>query len=306
MRLSKPMTQIFTEIIHGKNTLQELVASLDRSVSWISEVIKDLETEGFITKNKNYTLKGSRVVIEIGNTSYATKLKELIFGFPTIKYEEILSDSKLLFLAALSEDWITIEEASKLSKVSKPMIKKYKLKLQNRGIIIKRGNLYKINDRMWRLLREFLLTYKNYAIIKGSVKWRYQNEILFEVDTPLLIRGSITGLAKYKSYGIIIGTISALCYLPEKKLSQEEIFVHSLFEVDDPRTLHLALIFYLKNKLKYKKILPISMKYGKYTMFENFVKLLKAKEDKLKLESLPTFDKKDFRRIAHMYGVKNV
>ena len=121
-----------------------------------------------------------------------------------------------------------------------------------------------------------------------------------------LIQGSITGLHAYRNYGVLVRTISALCFLPEKKLSKEEIFVHSLFEVDDPRTLHLALTFYLKNKLTYKKVLSLTMRYGKYTMFENFVKLLKTKEDKIKLEALPAFDRKDFKRIANMYGVKNV
>ena len=74
-----------------------------------------------------------------------------MFDFQALKYEEILADSKLLFLAALSEDWITIDEASKLSKVSKSMIKKYKLKLQNRGVFLKKWNLYMINERMWGL-----------------------------------------------------------------------------------------------------------------------------------------------------------
>lgn len=306
MRLSKPMIQVFAKVIHGVNTLQKLADSLNKSVSWISEVIRDLEREGFIVKNKNYTIRGSRIVIEIGITSYAIKLKELIFDFPTIKYEDILADSKLLFLAALSEDWITIEEASRLSNVSKPMIKKYKLKLQNRGVIIRKGNMYKINERLWPGLIEFLLSYKNHSNVKGFVKWKYMDEILFEVDNEELIQGSITGLARYKDYGVLVRIVSALCKLPEKKLSKEEILVHSLFEVDDPRTLHLALTFYLKNKLDYKKVLPISMKYGKYTMFENFVKLLKTKEDRIKLDGLPVFDRKDFIRIANMYGVKNV
>ena len=48
------------------------------------------------------------------------------------------------------------------------------------------------------------------------------------------------------------------------------------------------------------------MKYGKYTMFDNFAKLVNTKEEKVKLEGLPVFDRKDFIRIANMYGVENV
>ena len=48
------------------------------------------------------------------------------------------------------------------------------------------------------------------------------------------------------------------------------------------------------------------MKYGKYTMFNNFIKILKTKEEKAKFDDLPEFDKKDFIRVANMYGVNNV
>ncbi len=306
MRLSKTMIQVFHAVVHNKNTLEKIALHINKSLKQSSAVVNDLEKEGFLVKKKNYTIRGGRILIEIAPTSHATKLKELIFEYQYLKFEDILADSKLLFLAALSEDWMTLKAAAKLSKISKYTIDRYKRSLQNRGIIIRKKTLYIINRRMWPLLREFLLEYKNYSSIKGNVKWKYQDEILFEVDSEELIQGSLTGLARYKDYGVFVRIISALCKLLASKISKEEIFVHSLFEVDDPRTLHLALTFYLKNKLKYEKILPIAMKYGKYTMLENFVKLLKTKDDKVKLETLPTFDRKDFKRIAHMYGVKNV
>ena len=76
--------------------------------------------------------------------------------------------------------------------------------------------------------------------------------------------------------------------------------------MDDPRTLHLALTFHLKNKLNYNKVLSIAMKYGKYTVYQNMISILKSKEDRIKMEYLPKFERTDFRRIANMYGVKNV
>ena len=178
--------------------------------------------------------------------------------------------------------------------------------LKNRGFIIQKKSLYKVNEKSWPLLKEFLIAYKNYAMINGYVKWKYQDEIIFEVDGKDLVRGSQTGFAKYRDYGININIISSLCKIPEAKLSKEEIFVHSLFEVNDPRTIYLALTFYLKNNLRHEKVLPIAMKYGKYTLFDNLVKLLKVQKYNLILDGLPEFDRKEFNRIAGMYGVKNV
>ena len=303
MRLSRPMIEIFARIAHGNKTIESLAKAQNKSVNWISEVIQELEKEGFVIKNKSFKIRGSRISIEISNTNHATKLKELIFEYSTIKFEDILSDSKLLFLASLSEDWIDMKTLINLSKISKYMIDRYRPMMKNRGIIIQEKRLYKINENAWLLLKEFLIAYKNYSLINGVVKWKYQDEVIFEVDREDLVNGAITGFARYN---IKINFISILCRVPDKKLSKEEIFVHSLFEINDPRTLYLALTFYLKNKLNYKQVLPITMKYGKYTMFKNMVGLLKSREDKVKLEKLPEFERTEFRRMARMYGVKDV
>src|SRR3989344_3177590 len=262
MRLTKPMLKAFSHIIQGENTLTQLAKALNKSIYWTSRVLVSLEKEAFITKVRSPGLTKSRVLIAIAQSPHAIQLRELFFPSAGINFEEILSDSRILFLVAISEACIS-------------------------------------------LLREFVVSYRNYSNI-GGVKWKYDKEIIFEVQNEKLLQGTITGLYAYKNYGINIGVISSLCYLPKKELSKEEIFVHSLFEVDDPRTLNLALTFYLKTNLQYKKVLPIAMRYGKYSMFENFVNLLDTKEDILKLEGLPTFDHKDFIRIADMYGVKHV
>ena len=306
MRLSRSMIQIFSKISRGNNTIEGLANAENKSVNWITEIAQELEKEGLVTKKKAYKLKRSRIAIETANTNHAIKLKELIFTYSTIKFEDILSDSKLFFLACLSEDWIDIKTAAKMSRISKYMIDRYRPMMKNMGIIINKNRFYKINEKAWPLLKEFLISYKNYSLVKGVVRWKYQDEVIFEVDSKNLINGSITGFAKYDDYKIKINVISILCRLPKEQLSKEEVFVHSLFEVNDPRTLHLALTFYLKNKLNYNKTLPVAMKYGKYTMFENMMLLLKSKEDKIKADNLPVFERSDFRRIAVMYGVKNV
>jgi len=306
MKLNKPMIEAFNKIAHGIEGIDNLSSAINKSPNRTVEIINDLEKEGFITKKSNYSIKGSRKIIELANTNHAVKLKELIFEYKTIKFNEIMSDSKLLFLAALSEDWMNTNSASDLSSVSKYMIERYRKMLKDRGVISQKDGLYKVNEKAWPLLKEFLIAYKNYSTIRGNVKWKYGDEVLFEIDREEMMQGVATGFYMYKDYGVEVGVISALCIIPKRKLSKEEVFVHSLFEVDDPRTLHLALTFYLKNKLNYQKVLSIAMKYGKYSMFENFVKILKTKEEKVKLEGFPTFDRKDFIRIANMYGVENV
>ena len=300
------MLKAFTLIAHRENTVTKVAHALNKSVKWVDSVINALEDEGFIVKKRNYTIKGSRFLIEVAPTPYSQKLRELLFEYSGISFEGILTEGRILFLTALSEDWMDIPLAMKMSGLSKHTIERYRPSLLRRGVLKKERSLYTINDRAWPLLREFLRAYKNYSTLEGVTHWKYSRETIFEVQSEKNIQGTITGLNAYEQYGVMVGVISSLCILPERKLTKEEIFVHSLFEVADPRTLHLALTFYLKNKLLYKKVMPLAMKYGKYSMFENFVKLLTAKEDKVRLEGLPIFDRKDFIRIAHMYEVYDV
>ncbi len=305
MKLTKPMLRAFSHVIQGENTLESLAKAIHKSIYWTSRILRSLEDEAFIIKNRSSAIKDSRVLIGVAQTPHALKLRELFFTYNGIDFEEILADSRVLLLAAISEDWMSLAMAAELSEVSQYILERYRPRLKNRGVIIHKNDLYTLNEKGWPLLKEFITAYKNYSTI-GDVKWKYNEETIFEVPNERLIKGTITGLYAYKDYGIMIGVVSALFYLPKKKLSKEEIFVHSLFEVDDPRTLHLALTFYIKNNLNYKKVLLLAMKYGKYTMFEHFVKLLETKENIIKLDTLPTFDRRDFIRIADMYGVKNV
>ena len=306
MRLSKPMIQIFTNVSQGANTIEKLAKLRNKSINWISEVLQELTTEGFITKQANYSSKGSRKIIEIAGTIHAQKIKEVILYYDTIAFEDILADSKILFLSAISQDWITLHTASQLSKVSIYTIQRHTRALQNRGIIIKKNSLYTINEKAWSGLKEFLIAYRNYITINGVVKWKYQNEVIVQVSTEQNVDGSITGLANYDAFGVQVLTIKALYFLPKREISKEETFIHSLYEVEDPRTLHLALTFFIKNKLSIKKLIPMAMKYGVYSKVKEIEQLLKTKEDIVRMDSLPVFERKDFIRIASIYGVKYV
>ncbi len=306
MHLTKPMLAAYKEIIHGTNTLDALAIKLHKSTNRVSEIISELEKNGFIIRKRGYHRSGSRLVIEVSGTNYSLQLQKLMMEYQSIRFEDILAESKLLFLAALSEDWISMGVALKLCQISRHTVNRYIRRFLNRGIVQKQQGLYTINMKMWPGLQQFILDYKNYGIVNGHIKWRFQEEILFEVDREDNISGEKSGLARYKEYGIFVGVISALCYISTKKLTKEEIFVHSLFEVDDPRTLHLAATFYVKNYLQYHRVLPVAMKYGKYTLFQSFIKIFESEQDLLKLDLLPPFERKDFKRIAQMYGVKNV
>ena len=178
MKLSKPMIRTFTLVTRGVNTIETIAKAQHKSVNWITEVLQDLEKEAFIVKKGNYSIKRSRILIEIASTYHALKLKELLFSYPGISFENVLTESRLLFLAAISEDWMNLKRAAELSGISKYIIERYRPQLKSRGIIVKKNKLYKLNEKAWPLLKEFIVAYKNYSTIEGNIKWKYNEEIL--------------------------------------------------------------------------------------------------------------------------------
>lgn len=306
MKLSKPMLQAFKLVIHDYNTIAQLSRKLHKSKNWTSEVVSELEEEGFIAKESSFSLNKSRKKILVSNSPYALKLRDLMIEYKTIDFSQILSGAKLKLLVALCFDWKTLKSACSLAEISLIAARTASRELVNRGILSKQQGMQKVNSKAWPLLFDFLKEYRNFSRLNGSVKWKYNNEIIFEIDEPKLKKGVYTGFSRYADYEIKIHTIKALCYFPEKKLSKEDIFIHSLLEIDDSKTLYLCLVFFLKNKLLREKARQKAMFYDMHSAFSDFEKLLDSKEEVIKTEHFPQFDRKEFRRIAKMYGVKNV
>lgn len=306
MKLTKPMLRAFSLAVRGSETLPELAKALGKSQNWVSEVVSELAEEGYIVKERKAGLHQSRVRAGLVGTPYALKLKELLFQYKTVDFSTILCGMRLDLLAALCLDWKGLALASQQSGVSLAAARLYARQLLNRGVLQRQGRLYRVNQKAWPVLQGFLQELRNYSLLNGALKWKYKDEEIFAIDDEKQKKGVYTGFARYAGFGITIGLVSQLCHVPARKLSKEEIFVHSLFEVEDSRTLYLALAFYVKNKLAKGKVEKAAMKCDLNTKFSELTQLLAAKGEKLKVGSLPEFERHDFRRVAAMYGVKNV
>ncbi len=307
MKLTKPMVRIFNIVCHDANTLQSIAKEAKKSLSWTSDILTQLAEEQFIIAESSRSKARSRKVFKIAATAHAAKLRQLMFIMPYIDFSEIIAGSKLKVLLALLFDWKDYKTISRMINTSAHAIRQSVPQLKSRGIITKKGRLLKFNNTAWLHLFEFLKEFRNFSSLNGFLLWKYGEEIIYIVDDKKLANGTLTGFNRYKDFDIRVAAVSGCCYLPEKKLAKEEIFIHSLLQVDDPRLLHLALTFYLKHNLDTIKTEKLAMYYDCYSKYEELKTLPFVKEDYKNLESFRvTFDRKDFRRIAHMYGVKNV
>ena len=307
MNLTKPMVRVFKIVCHESDTLQSIAKATEKSVSWTSEILNQLIDAQFVTAELASSSPGSRKIFMVANTAYAAKLKQLMYIKPYIDFSEIVTGSRLKVLSTILYDWKDYETISKMVNASTHAVRQTVPQLKSRGFISKKGRLLKFNNVAWHHLLEFLKELRNFSGLNGFLLWKYNKESIFIVDNKSLTKGTLTGFNKYVDYGMKVVTVTGCCYIPEKKISKEEVFVHSLLQVDDPRLLHLALAFYLKHGLNTKKVEKLAMYFDCYSRLQELKILPSLKEDYKKLESFQTtFDRKDFHRIAHMYGVKNV
>jgi len=128
--------------------------------------------------------------------------------------------------------------------------------------------------------------------------------MVFEV-TKEDIQGVLTGFSAYSNFNTPLNVIKHACYLPEKKLTKEEVFIHSLFQIRrETRLLELAVVFYYKNKPNRKKLIKLAYNYDCIDLFNDFFKVIKSKEQKIKTATLPTTTRQGIKDMMNDYGVK--
>ncbi|MBI2136498.1 hypothetical protein HYU06_05490 [Candidatus Woesearchaeota archaeon] len=307
MNLTTPMLNIFKIALHQHCTLQDISKQAMKSIGWTSQVLGQLTDVGLITSYFKANIKSSRKIYKIASTSYAMKLRDLILSRPTIDFSSILAGYRLKILLSILFDWKDYKTIAVMSGSSIEMVRHTLPRLRNRGLSMQRKKLHKFNEAAWPELFEFLKELRNYTDANLYLLWKYYDEMIFIVDKEKLVTGELTGFNRYKEYGITVVNVTGCCYLPKRKLSKREVFIHSLLQVNDPRTLHLALTFYIKHKLDDTETMKLAMRYDCYSRYEELRQLPNVSLDIYPAKTFNTlFDKKDFKRIANMYGVKNV
>lgn len=305
--LSKSMAEVLIAVINGFDSLEALQAELSRSKSWVSRIIDSLDQQGFIRKAHN----GRIVRIENATTPHGIAFRNMYFDKPYRKYPEIFSGKNLDVLQAI----VTGEKCTKtigdMMNVQARIIRPRLKFLASNGLIIKSGKRYAVSSKQEKVI-EFLESLRNFSKKNGIVLWKYGKTALLKTNKASDINGSLTGFNKYSDYGIDINTISFLYYTNMKKLSVEEVFIHSLFEINDQRTFAFAVTLYAKQKLflkrKKEKIIELAEKFDKLIDAGQIIDVFDMiKNNNIKEQSrISLVDVKEIKRLFDLYEVQNV
>lgn len=108
--------------------------------------------------------------------------------------------------------------------------------------ILKLDNRYVMNRNIWPRLYEFLIELDKFernidkrVPANAIIYYKNEKEIVFSTNEK--IDAAVTGFSAYYRYGIKILSPTADYYLPKKKVSKKEIFMHSLYIAEKDRNI---------------------------------------------------------------------
>lgn len=256
MQLTKPELLLLEQIANGNKAVKTIAIALKKSDKQIYVTAKKLAEKGLIER-----LNGN---LEPKRTSYIALLLQLLAKIPNLPVA--LADSGIPIFTVMLKP-VTLEDIKAKTGFKETTIFGKLRHATRRSMVRKRVSTYELNSRLWTLLESFLVELKKYEettderIPASSViYYKKNNEIIFsskeELDAPK------TAFSAYVDYDIELMTITNYYYLPKKKLTKEDIILHSLyvFEKDmDIRSLIFVALFYAKFKKEFKIKHPILM-----------------------------------------------
>jgi predicted transcriptional regulator len=155
---------------------------------------------------------------------------------------EKLSGERLPVLQSLL-DWKSLDQIAVECGISPPSVYRYLQELK--PLIRKSGRRYRIREDKENLIEFLRLVKKQTESGSGMVEiWSSPEGRLLK--TTDAVDGSLTAFSRFPEFGVDYSPGYLYYYVPRKKLSVEEIFIHSLCAGGD-RTFPKIMEFYMKN-----------------------------------------------------------
>lgn len=309
MRLTTSEVTALVAFLEGNAGIASLRRALGVKQPRASYLAERLVVKGFLAKRR----EGLKLEFGLASTPHAITFREMYVQDPHRPYAQILSGRNLDVLQAILYRAKETKTIARMLGVQPRAIRERLALLKGFGLIYKEGKGYILSPSA-RAMHGFLDSLRAFMDLNGTLHWRLNDEMLYATRDEKAVQGHLTGFNAYGEHGIQVNTVRYLCYTG-KKPSVEELFVHSLFQIEDSRTLGLAVTFYAKNRMQSKKIASLAEKYDVteklkavlevYSRFKEMDKTVPRGEKRvIEVEGLPPIDILVLRKQFELYGVE--
>ncbi|MDP1694848.1 MAG: hypothetical protein Q8L34_04890 [Candidatus Woesearchaeota archaeon] len=287
MQLSKTEIKVLEQIARGNKAVKSIAKSIAKSVKQVYVTAKRLEEIGIVVRVKRK--------LEVKKTTHLMLLMQTLAERPNLA--PMLADAGIPICMTML-NLITVKAVIKETGFKKATIYKKLEQAKRRSLVIKKGSAFKINEKFWPMLKTFLEALKKYEAagddripISSIIYYKRNDEIVF--STREEVDAAKTAFSAYEEYGIKPLLITEFYYLPKRKLSKKEIFLHSLYiaeKTGDLREAIFVAMFYIKYYEELKKI--------KHLLLEKITKVLKGE----RIRWFPSLE--EIKEKAEVYGIK--
>jgi len=227
----------------------DLSRALNLRPETLSRVITGLADKGLLER------EGKEIAL--ARTPAAEWFKKLYFTHRASPLPLLLADRKVDVLSQLESVQKSAEDLEKETGIPRKTIYRYLKDFLRLGAVKRsrkgRTYLYSVNSRLWPEITGFVASVLETMALsmvprEALLIKSYRDSVLFksirEQDaTP-------TAFSAYEDYGIELGLRDNYYTLPKRKLSIQEVFVHSLDSAGEFQQKLFCILFFLKNKDK--------------------------------------------------------
>lgn len=287
MELSQNELKALQIMAGGETGIKQIAVRLGISLKQAYRVCKALGQKGLLQRE--------RKAVMLSKVPMAVMLSNLISENPnTIP---LLADSGITIFIALLAQKSTAQIAAESGLKKSIIYRKLKQALSISAARKEKGK-YIINDKVWPKLKELLQAIKTQeetidsrAPLGSVIYFKNKKEILFSNKAD--IGASLAAFSRYADYGIKLLLHTNFYYLPKKKLSLKQIFLHSLCIAEKENyiyyIIYIALLY-----IQHKQLLSSV----RHPIIENINKVLKGQ----KVEGYPSLA--EIKEKAELYDIK--
>ncbi len=228
--------------------------------------------------------------------TYLVLLMQLLSHYPNLI--PLLSESGIPILTALLS-YNTVREIEEHTDVKKSMIyRKIQQAIRISVVIQTDKKTYVLNEKVWKEVIVFLEEVKKHVEttdlripVNSIIYYKTTKEIVFSNKNKF--QAPLTGFSAYRQFGIKLLLPTNYYYLPEKILTKEEVFTHSLYITQKEtiiRNLTFIGLFYIKYRNELQEI--------RHPILENIKLVLKGET----IKGYPTVE--EMGEKAEIYDIR--
>ncbi|CCQ36806.1 ArsR family transcription regulator / DUF2204 family protein [Natronomonas moolapensis 8.8.11] len=207
----------------------ELADAIEKSQSWTSEVVGDLETDHLVDRTDG---------VQLATTYEATLLAELLDRYAL---ENVLTGTKEDILDALLDGPKTISELQQQGFATSTLYKHVN-EIQETGAITRTDDGYAVADDT---LRSFLRARTRTTPFETEYRANGDRLVATSKDT---IDGTPTAFSAFTRYGVDYHPAKTYAHRGDRSLELEAVLIHAVTVAETKKQMAMAGVFYLTHR----------------------------------------------------------